>query len=115
MFGKNSFAGQHDPNDEMDVILFDVLLPKKGFVHPKDFIKNFGHLDIPKLIYEGNFNKSFMKDVEDNVFNLKEGVVVKGVERDRVWMSKVKTKDWYNKLKNLYGEENYQKELKNIF
>jgi hypothetical protein len=55
---------------------------------------------------------------------LKEGVIVKGVVKekrrsDEVWMVKVKTLEWLNKVKSRYGEKalllelNGNKNLKN--
>lgn len=51
-FGINSFAGFHSINDNHDVVLFDVSF-KRGLLHPKDFIKMFGHLEIPKVLLCG--------------------------------------------------------------
>ena len=48
--GENSFAGQHLESDEKDVTLFDVNQYKRGFINPTEFLKNFGHLDRPKII-----------------------------------------------------------------
>jgi len=52
-FGPNSFAGQHEPTDEMDLVLFDVDVYQKGFIKPKEFIKLFSHLGIPEVVYKG--------------------------------------------------------------
>lgn len=107
-FGENSFAGQHQPDDNMDMVLFDVDLYKKGLLKPNDFVKDFGHLHIPNIIYEGNLNKEFINNVKNNVYGLKEGVMCKGYRKtkgqDIVWMVKVKTHDWLDKLKNKYGD-----------
>jgi hypothetical protein len=48
-FGEDSFAGYHIPEDKKDILLFDISLYKKGWVKPKDFINDFGHLGIPML------------------------------------------------------------------
>lgn len=99
-FGENSFAGNHEKTDTKEVVLFDVNLHKKGFLLPKDFIKYFSHLPIPKVVYEGNFNTQFVKDVFENKYNLKEGVVAKGGDsQHNLWMTKAKTKDWLDKLR----------------
>ena len=39
--GPNSFAGQHDANDEHHVVLIDVDRYKKGFIPPLEFINLF--------------------------------------------------------------------------
>jgi hypothetical protein len=115
--GENSFAGQHIHNDKKDVVLFDVNLYKKGFIHPKDFIDNFGHLHIPKLIYKGEYNNDLIKDVRNNIWNLKEGVICKGSRKTKgdqiIWMTKIKTIEWLNKVKDLYGEKALLEELNN--
>jgi hypothetical protein len=111
-FGNNSFAGRHDINDKKDIVLFDVNLYKKGFVPPQDFTNNFGHLDIPKLIYKDEFNKDFVGMVKENKFNLKEGVICKGIEGKNIWMTKIKTNEWLEKVKLLYGEKAYLDEFK---
>ena len=113
--GENSFAGYHDPNDKMKIILFDINVYKKGLIPPKEFLDYFGHLHIPELIYQGNLNQSFIQEVRNNKFNLKEGVVYKWVRKtkgnDIVWMAKIKTIEWLNRLKNKFGEETLNKEL----
>jgi hypothetical protein len=120
-FGENSFAGYHETGDIMDIVLFDVSMYKKGWVKPKDFIENFSHLDIPRLIYYGNFNRSLINDVKDGKFGVKEGMVVKGLRQTKgselVWMTKIKTDWWMKKLKNKFGDKyllkevNYDKDL----
>lgn len=116
-FGEDSFAGWHAPDDTMYIVLFDVWLMRKGFVSPRDFIKIFGDkLEIPSVIYEGNFNRSFIQKVSDNEFNLKEGIVAKGLLKKapparNVWMTKVKTQEWLLKVKGKYGEDRLKEEL----
>ena len=75
-FGPNSFAGWHDINDKMDIILFDVSLYKKGIINPYEFVDNFSQVDIPKIIYQGEYNMDLISNVRKNVYNLDEGVAV---------------------------------------
>jgi len=120
-FGEKSFAGYHETDDNMDIVLFDVNMYKKGWVTPKDFIDDFNHLGIPRLVYHGNYNKSLIKDVKDGLFDVKEGLIIKGVRKtkgnDIVWMTKIKTQWWLDKIKNKFGDKyllkevNYDKEL----
>lgn len=54
--------------------------------------------------------------IRNNEYNLKEGVIVKGVikekrKSDEVWMVKVKTLEWLNKVKSRYGERALLEEL----
>lgn len=86
-----------------NITLFDVNANKRGLVLPRDFIKLFGHLDIPRIVYEGNFNQRFIQDVRDNKFDLREGVVAKGTNcsQHHFWMAKCKTSWWFEQLKTL--------------
>jgi hypothetical protein len=73
--GENSFAGLHvDAKEDMDIVLFDVAFHKKGIISPYEFLDNFGHLDIPDVIYDGNYNKQLVFDVRDGKYDLKEGI-----------------------------------------
>lgn len=103
-FGKSSFAGKHDENEEKDLVLFDVNIHKKGFITPNQLVK----LDVPvaPVVYEGVFNSHFIQSVRSNKLDvlLNEGVVAKGVypraknPHLAIWMVKVKTDNWINKL-----------------
>jgi len=114
--GEQSFAGRHNASDPKDIILFDVNQYKHGFVTPKNFVEDFGHLHIPDVIYKGPYTMDFVQTIRDNRYNLKEGVIVKGVlktknQKDEVWMVKVKTKEWLQKVKELHGERALLEEL----
>lgn len=105
-FGENSFAGSHNENDSKQVIPFDIYVDKKGFVEPRRFLKLLrDKVPIPKVVYEGNLNDSFIEQVRNNEFGLKEGVVCKGTENKKVWMCKIKTLEYLNKIKALYGSD----------
>ena len=114
-FGENSFAGYHVPEDKKDIVLFDVSKYKKGWVKPKDFINDFGHLGIPELVYYGNFNKKLIRDVKEGEFDVKEGIIVKGLRRTKgdelVWLGKIKTNKWLDRLKGQFGEKYLLKEV----
>lgn len=116
--GPHSFAGVHeDPVEAMQFILFDILLIYQSyteFLLPQDFIKFIEKLknkDIltPKVSYEGNLTDEFIQRVRINEFNVNEGVVCKGKERvgnvrGKVWMCKIKTNEYLNRLKLRYTE-----------
>jgi len=116
-YGSNSFAGWHNPNDKMDVTLFDIDVFQKGILKPKDFIKKFEHLGIPDIIYEGNYNQSLIDNVRNNVYDLSEGVVCKGITKtkrkkiEQIHMSKIKTIEWLQKVKKKYGQDKLLEEL----
>ena len=108
-FGPNSFAGYHEPTDKMDVVLLDVWQHSKGWVEPKEFVNQFSGFGIPDIIYRGNLNNEFIQDIKDDKYNLKEGVVVKGLQDTKrvdkkVWMVKVKANHWYERVKERYGQ-----------
>lgn len=103
-FGKLSFAGQHVKEDTKEVTMFDIYVEKKGFVSPSDFLKMFESNKIPRVVYRGNLNVSFINDVKNGIFDLNEGVVCKGVDRKgKVWMAKIKTNAYLEKLKKVYA------------
>jgi len=120
-YGENSFAGWHDPKEKgkMQLTLFDIDVYQKGIIKPRDFIKLFQYLGIPEIIFEGEYNKSLVENVKNNIYGLKEGVVVKGIvltkrkNKENVWMVKIKTNEWLQKIKGIFGEEKLLKELNN--
>jgi hypothetical protein len=115
LLGTKSSFGQHEfGNDIFDITLFDVSQYKKGFVQPKQFVNDFGSLGIPKIVYEGNLNKELVQRVKTNEFGLSEGVICKGVTQtkkgaDNIYQCKIKTDDWFDRLRakspQLYEEE----------
>jgi len=114
--GENSFAGYHDPTDIMDIVLFDVNQYKRGFVPTWEFLNNFGHLHIPTVIYDGLYTPEFVQDVRKNKFGLREGVMCKGVTKNKAnkeetWQVKVKTNDWLQKVRNKLGDKGLLDEL----
>ena len=109
-FGENSFSGQHELTDKKDICLFDVSLYKKGMIDVYEFMKNFGHLDVPTIIYDGEYNMDFINNVRNNVYNLDEGVVCKGLiktkkDKDQIYSCKVKTDQWLMKVKEKMGDK----------
>jgi len=106
-WGKNSFAGRHDEEDEKHLTLIDIAPYKKGIVGPHKFVKLFGHLEIPKVIEVGNFNKDFARrvyseEVEGITF---EGVVAKAGKGHKLVMGKAKCKSWIERVKATHTEE----------
>jgi hypothetical protein len=111
-FGPNSFAGNHDPNDKKDVVLLDILIGHKEryFILPQDFVKLGKYVQIPEIIYEGNLNDEFIKDVREGKYPVYEGVVCKGREKSgafmgKQWMCKIKTNKYLEDLKTKFGEK----------
>jgi len=104
--GPNSFAGQHEPGDEMKLVLFDVNIHTKGLVGPREFLKNFGRLEnVAEVVYEGNLNEQFIDDIRHSRYPVNEGVVCKGGSGHNLWMRKIKTLKYYKRLKESFGEK----------
>lgn len=103
-FGASSFAGTHVDGEAKEIRLFDVQIHRKGIIGPKEFMKRFGDLPFAaELVYEGNFNQSFIDDVRSGAYpELNEGVIVKGGDGLGLWMAKVKTHAYLAKLKEVF-------------
>jgi hypothetical protein len=117
-FGEKSFAGLHDVTDPtLRFVMFDILVGHKNqkFLMPKEFVKLFGGVvTIPRVIYEGNLNDQLIQDVRDGKYDVVEGVVCKGTQktgnaRGSVWMAKIKTQAYLDKVLNRFGEEGLKK------
>ena len=118
-FGEHSFAGRHDPSDELKLYLIDIFLKKKGYIEPKQYYEIFCNderLDTPELIYKGILTNDFVKEIWDNDWTkedckypmVKEGVVCRMshlMKGQRLPKVKFKTKWWINRLHELYTEE----------
>jgi hypothetical protein len=115
--GEKSFAGIHDENDKTKkFVLFDVMPIYKDrveFLKPQTFLELFsGKVEIPEVVYEGNLNKEFISLVRENKASipLEEGVICKGLQtkgsfKGKVWMCKIKTNHYLEKLKTRFGDD----------
>ena len=102
-FGPSSFAGQHLLTEEKELRLIDVCPYKKCMVNPHDFIKMFGHLDFSaEVIYKGVLTEQFINDVRSGKYPVVEGVVCKGGDRHKLWMAKIKTDSYRQRLKEIF-------------
>ncbi len=115
-FGWKSFAGFLEEGDTMELRLIDVNIHKKGMLPPSPFIKHFGHLPIAEVVYKGNFNKQFIRDVQEGKYPVREGVVAKGInpkkkDNHNLWMAKVKTNWWVQELRRRAAEHIEMKKL----
>lgn len=118
-FGDKSFAGWHEPEDPTKrLVCFDIMVGHKNrkFIKPQEFVKltNKYKVIAPRVIYEGNMNDQLIADVRAGVYDVVEGVVCKGTQntgahRGGIWMCKIKTKAYLDRLFNRYGEEGLQK------
>ena len=101
--GDNSFAGGHRPEDGKRLVLFDVSLDTR-LLGPLEFLKHFGHLEIPRVLYQGKFKGNLLEEIYQGKYDVAEGVVVKGGSGSDLWMAKVKTKAYEEKLKSNFGQ-----------
>jgi hypothetical protein len=118
LYGEKSEFGKHEfNNDIFDIILFDVSEYKKGLILPRQFINNFKDVNIPRIVYEGNLNKEFVRQIKNNEFGLKEGVVCKGLipnrKTDNLYYCKIKTNEWFDRLRAKYANL-YEIEVKQM-
>jgi len=91
-WGNNSFAGNHDFTQSMDITLIDVNPYKKGILLPNDFIKYFGHLDTPSCCYQGFISDEIVDQVKQSTLPgmAFERVVAKGSDNGQLVMFKIK-------------------------
>ncbi len=116
-FGLHSFAGWHEKDDPKTLMLFDLMIGHKNrkFLPPQDFVKIVApRMATPRVIYEGNLTDQLVRDVRAGKYDVNEGVVCKGTgktgaHRGGIWMAKIKTQAYLDKLFNRYGEEGLKK------
>ena len=101
--GENSFAGAHEPADPKRTVLFDVWADGFGFVAAQQFVADFGHLPIPRVMYQGKLTGAFLEAVREGKYGVAEGVVCKGGAGADAWMVKVKTYAYLERLKKSFG------------
>ena len=104
-FGPNSFAGQHSKEDaemgNQKLVIIDVSVNNK-LLSPQQLIEDFnqfGGIDIAKVIYKGKYSGQFANDVRNGKYPVNEGVVCKGIVDGEVYMCKIKTNAYMERLK----------------
>lgn len=118
-FGDQSFAGWHEPDDPTKrLVCFDIMVGHKNrkFLMPQDFVKMAEKYKViaPRVMYVGNLNDQLIADVRAGKYDVVEGVVCKGTQktgahRGGIWMAKIKTQSYLDKLFNRYGEDGIKK------
>jgi hypothetical protein len=104
-FGPQSFAGAHRADDPKELRLFDVEVEGFGLVGPEQFVTDFGHLPIARVVYHGRFSGVFADAVREGKYPVVEGVVCKsGAGGSDLWMAKIKTRSYLQRLKLAFGE-----------
>ena len=100
--GPSSFAGDHfAPPCEMDAILFDVNPLRRGFLAPEEFLARFDGLHLPRYLGCRRLDPGFVVTVRAGrcagvTF---EGIVGKAVHKNRLVMTKVKSRAWLERLR----------------
>lgn len=116
-WGKKSFIGLHEPNDEMFTTLIDISPHRKGILPPDDFIKicNQAYLKgsdvaayLGKHMYCHEFRQSIYKNELPGITY--EGVIGKAFRGNQLIMVKIKTNVWRDRVIKLY-EENAAKKI----
>jgi len=103
--GPNSFAGLHKDDDPKELRLFDVLTEPVGIIGPHRFVADFGHLHAARVVYEGKLTGKFAEDVRVGRYGVAEGVVCKGGSGGAdVWMVKIKTYAYMERLKQAFAD-----------
>ncbi len=104
LLGTGSFAGAHKLGDDMRLVLFDVWLDGHGFLGPERFLEAFGALPVPRVLFRGKFGGKLTEDVRAGKYGVAEGAVIKGGDGHTVWMAKVKTQAYLDRLKTSFGD-----------
>lgn len=107
--GKSSYCGRHfcEPHD---VVLFDIDVYKKGVLPPDVFLDKTKGLHTATLLsMETLDEKLSMKVFNDQLPGITfEGVICKGpidAKTKKPFMVKLKTKKWYDMVKEKFSEE----------
>lgn len=102
--GPNSFAGSHKPKDKMQFTIIDVMVDGK-MLPPEELLEEFKDFNLPKVVFKGKFTGQLFVDVRNGKYDVKEGIVVKGVVDGQVHMAKIKTQAYLDKLKSHYPDK----------
>lgn len=103
-FGENSFAGLHQEDDPKRLVLFDVQV-ESNLIGPEQFVEDFGMVSIARVVYRGKLTGAFAQDVREGKYDVDEGVVCKGGCGDEVWMVKIKTNAYMERLKRAFQDD----------
>jgi hypothetical protein len=102
-WGVNSFAGTHCSEDTMRLDVIDAANGEQ-LLNVYNFLELFAEW-CPNIIYQGLFTEEFIQAVRNDEFNLAEGVVCKGVLSKSIWMCKIKTNKYRERLILQYGND----------
>ena len=87
----------------MQLVIFDVQV-NGALLPPEEFINKFKDFNIARVVFEGKYSGQLFNDVRTGRYNVKEGVVVKGVFKGQIRMAKIKTRKYLGRLKERFGD-----------
>lgn len=116
---KSSFGSHHDTVGDMNPVLIDIDVYKKGLMPPETFVDFTAGLEIPKLIHVGRVSEEMFQSVREGTLPgmSYEGVIGKMKLIDKgscePTMFKIKSNAWLDQLKSLCnGDEALYNRLK---
>lgn len=106
-FGKSSFAGNHNPDEEHFLKIFDVSVYKRGFLKPAEFCEFATSGEYALFLGVIPYNDSYIESIYkgeglemDKVLQpTPEGVILKTVVKNNILRQKLKTKVWLDEIK----------------
>lgn len=118
--GPNSFAGSHpDPVDQMDAVVIDIAVYKKGILPAQKFLDFMEGLHHPPVLHKGRISEEKFQSVRTSTLPgmTFEGVIGKSEEFSQKdggpIMFKIKSNAWLDKLKEICkGDEALYNRLK---
>ena len=110
-WGTNSFAGEHDLEDEKFLTPIDIAVYKRGMMDTDDFLKTFGNIFDLRYLGLLTWDRKFVNQVENSCYPKMafEGVVGKNGKGHKRVGIKLKSKVWIARVIEMYGEEKGQK------
>lgn len=113
LYGPSSFAGTHIEDERKELKLFDIFRFKDGFLDPIDFMQMFMDTKyVADPLVVTNLNQELIFGVRQGILSngiklpnhqsIPEGVVCKENNNGELWMTKIKTNAYLEKLKNFY-------------
>lgn len=104
-YGENSFAGSHEIADNHKLVVLDIELYKRGFIHQDEYLRMAQNYDIPIPYFIGKhiIDHDFEEMIRNGKIGSFEGVVCKSIHaRDKHGkpiMFKIKNQAWIDKVK----------------
>jgi hypothetical protein len=102
-FGQHSFAGSHNAGDEKSLIIIDAMFDGM-MLEPNLFLGELPKLPLARVVYRGKYNGNLIDDVRNGKYKVNEGVVCKGLVKDQLYMTKIKTNAYMRRLKNNFDK-----------